>query len=62
MSIINITDDIDDMSLCNSTDNNNNMVLEISPLLIIMITIVPCSLSFLCLISISIYTLVKNKK
>ena len=56
MNITDITDDIEN----NCTDYNNNMVLEISPILIIMITIVPCSLSFLCLISISIYTLVKN--
>ena len=58
MNVTNITDD--NMPLCNCTDDDNNMIIEISPILIIILTIVPCGLSFLCLISISIYTLVKN--
>ena len=39
MNIINITDD--NMSLCNCTDDDDNMMLEISPLFLI-ISIIPC--------------------
>ena len=58
MNVTDITDD--NMPLCNCTDDNNNMIVEISALLILMIIIVPCGISFLCLISISIYTLFKT--
>ena len=58
MNIINITDD-DNISLCNCTDNDNNITLEISPLLT-LITIVPCGMSLVCLISFMAYTIVKT--
>ena len=44
MNIINITDD--NMILSNCTDENS--LIEISPLIIIMITIIPCALSLIC--------------
>ena len=61
MDIINITDDNDIMTLCNCTDNENNIDIIIPALLFT----IPCGLSFLCLISLMVYTLVKpliNKK
>ena len=45
---MNITEIIDDnMSLCNCTDDDNDMVLEISPLFLIIAKI-PCFLSIIC--------------
>ena len=44
MNIINITDD--NMILSNCTDENS--LIEISPLIIIIITIIPCALSLIC--------------
>ena len=71
MDIINITDsdkitDLDnntttDTSLSNCTNNEYDINLTI-PLLLFTI---PCNLSFLCLISLVVYTLIKpliNKK
>ena len=61
MDIINFTGDNDKMTLCNCTDNENNIDI-IKPVLLFKI---PCGLSFLCLISLMVYTLVKpfiNKK
>ena len=64
MNISNITDTIDDYNkinlISNCTDNDN--IIEI---VIPLITIVPCGLSFVCLISFMVYTLIKplfNKK
>ena len=57
MYITNITDDYD-----NTTDINNCNIDIIIPTLLFTI---PCGLSFLCLISLMVYTLVKlliNKK
>ena len=45
MNITEITDD--NMSLCNCTNDNNDMILEISPLFLI-IAIIPCFLSIMC--------------
>ena len=59
MDVIDIIDDIDNTTLCNCTDNNN-MIIEISPILFIAIMLIPCLLSILCLIIIPIYTIVKN--
>ena len=56
MNITEITDDI--LSLCNCTNDNNDNILEISPVFLI-ISIIPCALSFLCLISFMVYTLIK---
>ena len=61
MFVTNITDDIENMTLCNCTDNENNNIEIIIPL----ITIVPCGMSLICLTSLMVYTLVKhliNKK
>ena len=57
MNILNITDTIDDYnntltSTC--TDNDNNIQLVIP-----LITIVPCGISSICLISFMVYTLIK---
>ena len=46
MNIINITDD---NVICNCTENDN-MIIEISPLIII-ISIIPCFLSIKCCVS-----------
>ena len=57
MYITNITDDYD-----NITDTNNCIIDIIIPALLFTI---PCGLSFLCLISLMVYTLIKtllNKK
>ena len=62
MNITEITDD-DNMSLCNCTDDDD-MMLEISPLFLI-ISIIPCALSIICCLSFLSYGFVKvliNKK
>ena len=62
MNIINITDD--NMSLFNRTDDDDNMILEISPLFLI-IAILPCALSMICCLSFLSYGFIKvliNKK
>ena len=56
MYITNITDDYDNMTLCNCTDNENNNNIEI---IIPLITIIPCGMSRVCLISLMLYTLIK---
>ena len=62
MYITNITDDYNDtLSKNNNCTNNDNNIEIIIPLF----TIIPCSLSFICLISLMAYTLIKpliNKK
>ena len=58
----NITDS-DNMTLCYFTYNDNNdTYIEI---VIPLITIIPCGMSLICLISLMVYTLIKpstNKK
>ena len=62
---MNITEIIDNnMSLCNCTDDDDNMMLEISPLFLI-ISIIPCFLSIICCLSFLSYGFIKvlmNKK
>ena len=61
MYITNITDDYDNISICNCTNNENDIDIIIQAL----IFTIPCGLSFLCLISFMVYTLIKplfNKK
>ena len=61
MYITNVTDDYDNSTLCNCTNNENNLDIIILALLFT----IPCGLSFLCLISLMVYTLIKplfNKK
>ena len=53
--------DYDNMTLTNCTKNENNIDISIPTILLT----IPCGLSFLCLISLMIYTLMKplfNKK
>ena len=59
--MINITEDYDNIPICNCTNNENDIDIIIPALLIT----IPCFLSFLCLISLMIYILIKpllNKK
>ena len=61
MFVVNVTDDFDNITLSNCTNNENNIDLIIPALLFT----IPCGLSFLCLISLMVYTLIKplfNKK
>ena len=67
MNIINVTDldnitDYDNItSIYNCTDSENDIDIVISALLFT----IPCGLSFLCLMSLIVYTLIKplfNKK
>ena len=55
MDIINITDE--NISLCKCTDDNT--LIEISPLIIIIISIIPCFLSIICCVSFMIYSFIK---
>ena len=57
MHITNITDDYDNMILYNCTNNENDNNIEI---IIPLITIVPCGLSLVCLISFMTYNLTKT--
>ena len=71
MYITNVTDDYDNitssnitdydnLTLCNCTNNDNNIEIVIP-----LITIIPCGMSLICLISLMVYTLIKplfNKK
>ena len=68
MYIANVTDydmntDSDNITLCNCTNNENNDTnIEI---IIPLITIIPCGMSLICLISLMVYTLIEplfNKK
>ena len=61
MNITEITDD--NMSISNCTDENS--LIEISPLIIIIISIIPCALSIICCLSFLSYGFIKvliNKK
>ena len=55
MYITNVTDDYDNMSLSNCTNTENDIDIFIPALLFT----IPCGLSFLCLISLMVYTLIK---
>ena len=60
MNITNVTDDYDNIT-SNCTNNENNIDIIIPALLFT----IPCGLSFLCLMSLMAYTLIKplfNKK
>ena len=56
MYVTNITDDNENMTLCNCIDNENNNNIET---VIPLITIIPCGMSLVCLISLMAYTLIK---
>ena len=59
MDIINVTDYDDipstNMTLCNCTNNENDIIISIPTLLFT----IPCGFSFLCSISLMVYTLIK---
>ena len=56
MYITNFTDEFNDtLSINNNCTNNDNNIEIIIPL----ITIIPCSVSFICLISLLIHVLIK---
>ena len=62
MFITNNTDEYNDTLSINNNCTNNDYNIEI---IIPLFTIKPCSLSFICLISLMVYTLIKhlfNKK
>ena len=62
MNITNITDDYNDTLSVNNNCTNNDTNIEI---IIPLITIIPCGMSLICLISLMVYTLIKplfNKK
>ena len=64
MNITEINND-DNMTLCNCTNDYDDKILEISPLFIIIISIIPCALSIICCISFLSYGFIKvliNKK
>ena len=61
MYITNITNDFDNISICNCTNNEIDIDIIIPALLFT----IPCGLSFICLMSLMVCTLVKhlfNKK
>ena len=61
MYTVNVTDDYDNMTLCHCTNTENNIDIIIPALLFT----IPCGVSFLCLMSLMVYTLIKplfNKK
>ena len=55
MHMTNAIDDYDNMTLINGTDNENNIDIIIPTLLLT----IPCGISFLCLMSLMVYTLIK---
>ena len=58
MNISNITDTIDDYNktLTSKCTNNDKFIEIVIPL----ITIIPCGMSLICLLSLMIYTLIKH--
>ena len=56
MNITEITDD--NVTLCNCTNDDDNKILEISPLFLI-IAIIPCALSIICCLSFLSYGFIK---
>ena len=53
MYITNVTD-YDNLTLCNCTNNDNNIEIIIP-----LFTIIPCGMSLICLLSLMVYTLIK---
>ena len=56
MCITNISDNFNDTLSINENFTNNDTNIEI---IIPLITIIPCTLSFICLLSLMVYTLFK---
>ena len=57
MNITNITDDYDNITEYDKTTDTNDCNIDI--IIPASLFIIPCGLSFLCLISLMVYTLVK---
>ena len=57
MNITNITDDYDNIAEYDNTTDKNNCNIDI--ILPALLFAIPCGLSFLCLISLMAYTLIK---
>ena len=55
MYVTNVTNDYDNITFTNCTNNENNIDINIPTLLLT----IPCGLSFLCLLSLMVYTLIK---
>ena len=55
MYVIKIFDSYDNITFSNSTDNENNIDITISTFLLA----IPCGLSFLCLLSLVMFTMIK---
>ena len=55
MYVTNITDDYDNITISNCTNIEKNIDINIPRLLLT----IPCGLSFLCLTSLLVYTLIK---
>ena len=63
MNITNITDDYDNITEYDNTTDINDCNIDI--IIPVLLFTIPCGLSFLCLISLMVYTLIKplfNKK
>ena len=57
MNITNITDDYDNITEYDNTTDTNNCDIDI--IIPAVLFTIPCGLSFLCLISLMVYTLTK---
>ena len=57
MNITNITDDYDNITEYDKTTDKNDCNIDI--IIPALLFTIPCGLSFLCLISLMVYTLVK---
>ena len=53
---LNTTNDYDNMTISNCTDNENHVNIIIPTLSLA----IPCGLSFLCLLSLMVYTIIKT--
>ena len=56
MYITNVSDDYNDTLSINNNYTNNDTNIEI---IIPLITIIPCGMSLICLLSLMVYTLIK---
>ena len=56
MTVINITNDYDNITENDNTTDTNICNIDI---IIPLITLIPCGLSYLCSISLMVYTLIK---
>ena len=59
MNITNITDDYNKTLVSNSSNNEDSKSGNIE-IVIPLFTIIPCGFSFICLISLMVYTLIKT--